>query len=80
MTGEISLNGKVLKIGGVREKVLAAKREGLSQILLPLSNKTDVDEFKDYIKEGMQFHYVNHYDQAIKILFPRLAAAAAVVE
>ena len=70
MTGEISLNGKILKIGGVREKVLAGKREGMNRVLLPLSNKSDVDEFNDYIKEGVEFHFVSHYDEAIRILFP----------
>ena len=69
MTGEVSLNGKVMKIGGLREKVLAAKREGVKQIICPYSNKADVDEFKDYIKEGMTFHFVRTYDEIYDLLF-----------
>lgn len=70
MTGEISLNGKIMKIGGVREKILAAKREGLRQIIMPGGNKADVDELQGYVKEGVEFHFVNHYEDAMKILFP----------
>jgi len=59
MTGEISLNGKVMKIGGLREKVLAAKREGIMNIICPRSNENDVKEFKDYIKDKMTFYFVS---------------------
>ena len=61
MTGEVSLNGKVMKIGGLREKVLAAKREGIMNIICPKANENDVKEFKDYIKKGMTFHFVSDY-------------------
>ena len=69
MTGEISLNGKIMKIGGLREKVLAAKREGVDNVIVPMANKPDVDDFKDYIKEGMNFHFVRTYDEVYEILF-----------
>jgi ATP-dependent Lon protease len=69
MTGEVSLNGRVLRIGGVREKVLAAKREGINQIIVPASNKPDVDELKDYVKEGMIFHFVQQYDEVFHLIF-----------
>ena len=69
MTGEISLNGKIMKIGGLREKVLAAKREDVKNVIVPASNKADVEEFKDYIKEGMNFHFVKTYDQIYELLF-----------
>ena len=69
MTGEISLNGKVLKIGGLKEKILAARREGLNRIIVPKSNRIDVDQMMDYIKEGLTFDYVNNYDEVKKILF-----------
>jgi len=72
MTGEISLTGKVLKIGGVKEKVLAAKRENVKKVILPLDNKEDVDELKDYIKEGLEFEFADSYMQVMKILFPSL--------
>jgi len=69
MTGEISLNGRVLKIGGLREKILAAKREGITNVIAPLGNKADIEELKDYVKEGMQFHMVQHYDDVYRLIF-----------
>lgn len=53
MTGEISLNGKVLKIGGLKEKSLAAKREGISKIICPKDNEGDWKEMKSFITEGL---------------------------
>jgi len=69
MTGEISLNGKVLKIGGLREKILAAKREGLNTIIVPSSNKIDVEEIEANLKEGIEFHFISEYDQALPLIF-----------
>ena len=69
MTGEISLNGNVMKIGGLREKILAAKREKIYNIICPQSNKSDVEEMKDYIKEGMTFHFVKKYQEIYDIVF-----------
>lgn len=62
MTGEISLNGKVLKIGGVKEKTMAAVREGLTTLIFPRANKADVDRLPDYVKENVKFHFVESYD------------------
>ena len=59
MTGEMTLHGNVLPIGGVREKVLAAKRLGIKKLILPEDNKSDVDELGDWIKSGMKIHYVS---------------------
>lgn len=59
MTGEVSLTGKVLKIGGVKDKILAAKREGIKKVILPISNKSDVDALQDYIKEDMEFVFAD---------------------
>lgn len=70
MTGEISLNGKVLKIGGIREKSLAAKREGLTRIIVPESNRADVDELKPEVKKGLDFLFVQDYEDVMKIAFP----------
>jgi Lon-like ATP-dependent protease len=53
MTGEISLNGKVLKIGGVKEKTMAASREGLKNLIFPSSNRKDVERLPEYIKNGI---------------------------
>jgi Lon-like ATP-dependent protease len=69
MTGEISLNGKVLKIGGLKEKVLAAKREGISKIIAPKSNAREVEEMKPDVKEGVEFHFVENYDEVYQLLF-----------
>ncbi len=59
MTGEMTLHGNVLPIGGVREKVLAAKRLGIKKLILPEDNKSDVDELGNWIKSGMKIHYVS---------------------
>lgn len=69
MTGEISLNGKVLKIGGVKEKTMAAQREGLSTLIFPEPNRKDVERLPDYIKNGIKFHFVSDYTDVFKIVF-----------
>jgi len=72
MTGEISLNGKVLKIGGVKEKTMAAVREGLTTLIFPSANKKDVERLPDYIKENVKFHFVETYDEVFKIAYPNV--------
>lgn len=69
MTGEISLNGKVLKIGGVKEKTMAAAREGLKILIFPSANKKDVEGLPDLIKQGIKFHFVDDYEDVFKIAF-----------
>lgn len=59
MTGEITLRGKVLPVGGIKEKILAAKRAGITDIILCKENKKDIDEIKDLYLAGLKFHYVN---------------------
>jgi ATP-dependent Lon protease len=59
MTGEISLQGKVLPVGGIRDKILAAKRQGITNIVLPLANKPDVEEIPEWSREGLSFRYVD---------------------
>jgi ATP-dependent Lon protease len=67
MTGEITLRGKVLPVGGIKEKILAAKRGGIKEIVLSSKNKKDINEIeKQYIK-GLVFHYVDHVDEVLKI-------------
>jgi ATP-dependent Lon protease len=63
MTGEITLRGTVLPIGGVREKVLAAKRNGIMSVILPKENAVDIDELAEWAKEGMVFNYVSDVDE-----------------
>ena len=57
MTGEISLQGKVLPVGGIRDKILAAKRQGIKDIILPAANRPDVEEIPEWSREGLAFTY-----------------------
>jgi ATP-dependent Lon protease len=67
MTGEITLRGKVLPVGGIKEKLLAAKRAGIKEIILCADNKKDVDDIKpDYLK-GLSFHYVTQMEEVLKL-------------
>ncbi len=66
MTGEITLRGEVLPIGGVKEKILAAKRAGIKFILLPDANKKDVDDIKLNYLKGLSFKYVKRMEEVIK--------------
>ena len=67
MTGELSLTGKVLPVGGIKEKVLAAKRAGIKTILLPWQNEKDLKEVPERHRKGMQFFPVRHFDEVLKI-------------
>lgn len=69
MTGEITLTGKVLPIGGVKEKILAARRGGIKEILFPKDNEKDVVELPDYLKKGITIHFVSHYDEVFSYAF-----------
>jgi ATP-dependent Lon protease len=66
MTGEITLRGKVLPIGGVKEKILAAKRAGITEILLPESNKKDVDDIAKQYTKGLKFKFVSDMMSVVK--------------
>jgi ATP-dependent Lon protease len=66
MTGEINLRGKVLPVGGIKGKILAAKRAGINEVILCAENKKDIEEIKqDYIS-NMKFHYVTEMEEVIK--------------
>lgn len=69
MTGEITLTGKVLAIGGVKEKVIAARRSDIKTLIFPKDNKPDYEELPDYLKKGMTIHFVEHYDEVFEIAF-----------
>ena len=67
MTGEITLRGKVLPVGGIKEKLLAAKRAGIKEVILCADNEKDVNDIKpDYLK-GLTFHYVTQMEDVLKI-------------
>jgi ATP-dependent Lon protease len=69
MTGEITLNGRVLAVGGIREKVIAARRSKLELILLPRANQRDWEELPSYLTEGLQARFVEHYDEIYPHIF-----------
>lgn len=70
MTGELTLTGRVLPIGGVKEKIVAAKRSGLKVVIFPKDNLRDIEELSEDIKKGITIHFVEHYDEVFKIAFP----------
>jgi len=67
MTGELSLTGKVLPVGGIKEKVLAAKRAGIKEIILPFDNKKDLKEVPERHQKGLKFYAVKKFDEVLKI-------------
>lgn len=67
MTGELSLTGKVLPVGGIKEKVLAAKRAGIKEIILPWQNEKDLKEVPERHRKGMKFYPVRHFHEVLKI-------------
>merc|ERR1719401_1035560 len=69
MTGELTLTGRVLKVGGIKEKVIAARREGISTLLLPRQNEADYTELKEYLRSGITAHFVDHYDDVYRLAF-----------
>jgi len=68
MTGEITLRGKVLPVGGIKEKVLAAKEAGIKNIILPKHNKKDLDDISVNMKEKLKFHFVDNVDDVITVV------------
>jgi len=69
MTGELSLTGKVLPVGGIKEKTLAARRSGAEIVILPQANKRDFDELPAHVKDNVQVFFVGDYHEVYKILF-----------
>lgn len=67
MTGELTLTGKILRIGGVREKVVAAKRSGVTTIILPKTNQSDWLQLPDFIQAGIQVHFVDCFNEIAQI-------------
>ena len=69
MTGELTLTGRVLPIGGVKEKTIAARRAGLQTLLFPEGNRKDYEELPDYLKEGLTVHFVRDYEDVYRLAF-----------
>ena len=71
MTGELTLTGKVLAVGGIREKVIAARRLGVTTLVLPEDNRRDFDELPDFIRAGIDVHFARQYEDVYKVAFPK---------
>ena len=71
MTGELSLTGRVLRIGGVKEKTLGAKRAGIKELIFPLDNKNDFEELPAHIRKGLKPHFVDHFVEVLGIAMPK---------
>jgi ATP-dependent Lon protease len=81
MTGEITLRGRVLPVGGVKEKVLAARRAGIDTVILPRRNEKDLEDVPDSARTTMTFHFVETMDEVLELALvpartPSIAATA----
>ena len=70
MTGELSLTGQVLPIGGLKEKTIAARRNGIKEIIIPAANIRDLEKIPEHVKKGIQFHPVTRMEEVIQKAFP----------
>ena len=71
MTGEITLGGEVLPVGGIREKVVAARAMGVKTVVLPAANKADVEEIPTMVREKLEFVFAETYEDVFKVAFPK---------
>ena len=69
MTGELTLTGQVLPVGGIREKVIAARRSKIMELILPHSNRRDFEELPDYLREGINIHFARNYREVFEFVF-----------
>lgn len=69
MTGELTLTGRVFPVGGIKEKIIAAKKANIKEIILPRENRKDLDDIPNYIKKGLNFYLVDQVEEVIKIAF-----------
>ena len=74
MTGEITLSGLVLPVGGIKEKVLAARRADIHRIILPSENRKDMQEIPDYVMATMEFIFVGSIEEALAAVIPGLVS------
>jgi ATP-dependent Lon protease len=71
MTGEMTLRGRVMPVGGIKEKILAAKRAGIEEIILCEENRKDVEEIKAEYVNGLTFHYVSRIEQVLELVLKK---------
>lgn len=76
MTGEITLRGRVLEIGGVKEKVIAAHRAGIKEVILPKNNKKDLEDIPKAVMSDLKFHFVEHMDEVLNVAIPGVRFSA----
>lgn len=69
MTGEVSLTGKVLAVGGIKEKIMGARRAGIKCIVLPEACRRDYVEIPDYLKDGLEVHFAEDYQTVFDVAF-----------
>ena len=69
MTGEITLTGKVLAVGGIKEKVMAARRSGVRAVVLPSANRKDWEELPEHVRSGIEIHFADTYEDVYKVAF-----------
>jgi ATP-dependent Lon protease len=79
MTGEITLGGLVLPIGGVKEKVLAARRSGIRRVILPAANRKDLRDLPDQVRQETEFVFVERIEDVLSAAIPALAQRLALV-
>ena len=78
MTGEITLRGKVLPVGGIKEKILAAKRAGIKEIIMSAENKKNIEDIQDIYLKGLEFHYVNDIKEVFALALSEEKVADAI--
>ena len=71
MTGELTLTGQVLPVGGIREKLIAARRVGLRELILPAANQRDYDELPEHLRKGMRAHFASQFEDVERIIFQK---------
>ncbi len=79
MTGELSLTGQVMPVGGIREKTIAARRAGVRTLLLPEDNRKDFEELPDYLRRGFTVHYVRTIEEVIRLAFGNVARLSSLL-
>ena len=71
MTGEVTLRGRALEIGGFKEKVLAAHRAGVKIVIAPKDNEKDIEDIPDFVQKDLKFHFVRHVDEVLAVALTR---------